>query len=161
MVITAESQKPRACPEGLIILFLVVTILFQTGCSVPVLESTQCTEARNDLREFYSFHFGNDMRPTPDNLLVRRRFLSDQLYEEMAATQMSNGATDYFTKSDEYPRTFRVGKCEHFPDASSLTMQVQLYWRDDQKTTQKEVKVDMEARDNFDGIPGWHITKVY
>lgn len=99
------------------------------------------------------------MSPTAENLAVRRAFLTERLYEDLATAPA--GPTDYFTQSDDYPRTFKIGKCDHFPDASNLTMQVQLYWRDDQQAVQKEVRVDVYQRDNIHGLPAWLIDKIY
>src|ERR1043166_1296736 len=148
------------CPmHNLLLAFCIVhCALCIAGCSVPNLEDPQCSEARDSVKRFYSFHFGNDMSPSPENLKARQRFLTDDLYH--ALRESTFGKTDYFTKSDDYPRTFKIGKCTHTPDASNLTMQVQLYWRDDQSTVQKEVEVDVLNRGNVVSDDMWLINKV-
>ncbi len=108
------------------------------SCSIPSLEKPECTQARDAVKQFYSFHFGNDMHPTTDNLKTRERFLTSELYKTLSR---SSSQTDYFTASDEFPKTFKIGKCE-LPQPDKANVQVQIYWRDDTKTTQKEVNVE-------------------
>lgn len=130
------------------VLICIVYISFLTlGCGVPNLESMQCAEARDAIRQFYSFHFANDMTPSSENLKARERFLTPELYSQLQNSALGN--TDYFTNSDDYPRTFKVGKCEHKPDSSIVNVQIQLYWRDDFSTVQKEVTVTSILKDNW------------
>jgi hypothetical protein len=114
--------------------------LCTSSCRIPNMTSPQCIEARDAVKEFYSFHFGNDMRPTPENLRLRERFLTPEL-----ATSLKNAppasTVDYFTETDQAPKTFKIGKCES-PDPTHATLQVQLYWRDDIETVQKEVHAE-------------------
>ena len=108
------------------------------ACSLPSLEKPECAQARDAVKQFYSFHFGNDMHPTAENLKARERFLTSDLYKTLSALP---GSTDYFTASDEFPKTFKIGKCE-LPQSDKANVQVQIYWRDDTKTVQKEVNVE-------------------
>lgn len=148
----------RRRSSGLHLVFFASITLIVVSCHIPVLESAQCMEARRDLKRFYSFHFANDMAPTSENLATRRVYLTEELYEELTKTGVT---IDYFTQSPDYPRTFKIGKCDHFPDAGNLTMQVQLYWRDDETAVQREVNVDVYQRDNIHGLPAWLLGKVY
>lgn len=122
-------------------LFLFCLLLFYfclSSCSIPSLEKPECAQARDAVKQFYSFHFGNDMHPTAENLKARERFLTNDLFQTLSK---SAGSTDYFTASDEPPKTFKIGKCEA-PQPDKANVQVQVYWRDDAKTVQKEVNVE-------------------
>ena len=135
----------------LIQLCIVHCALIIGACSIPSLEKPECTQARDAVKQFYSFHFGNDMHPTAENLKARERFLTSELFKTLS---VSAGSEDYFTKSTEPPKTFKIAKCDApLPDKANI--QVQVYWRDDAKTVQKEVNV--EAVDQKDE---WLINKV-
>ncbi len=117
---------------------LVLFVLWATGCSVPNLEQPQCTEARGAIKHFYSFHFGNDMHPSPENLKVREGFLTPDLANSLRESREEK--RDYFTASEDFPKAFRIGSCS-LESNEKATFQVLLFWRDDTKTEQKEVKV--------------------
>ena len=122
------------------------------ACSIPVLESDECVEARNVVREFYSFHFGNDMRFSRENLRAREKYLSGRLKRELSARDES--AKDYFTATEDYPKAFRVGGCEA-SGPGRLRFEVLLFWRDERRSEERKIFVEA-ARD--DGK--WLIDKV-
>ncbi|MGB4990208.1 MAG: hypothetical protein WBO10_13285 [Pyrinomonadaceae bacterium] len=109
------------------------------ACGIPNLESPACSEARVAAKQFYSFHFGNEMRPSAENLKARERFLTQAFYESLAAANESK--TDIFTASEDPPTTFKIGECKVI-DKTKTDIQVQIYWRDDAQTVQKEVHVE-------------------
>lgn len=136
----------------LLLLCIVHFALCITACSIPNLEGAECSEAREAVKHFYSFHFGNDMRPTAENLKMRERFLTPELARQLEnAPQTSK---DYFTASDQAPKTFKIGKCDE-KDPTHTEFQVQLYWRDDIETVQKEVHAQAVKT-----VDGWLINKV-
>jgi len=107
------------------------------GCSIPNLEDPTCTEARTAVREFYSFHFGNDMGVSSENLKKRERFLTPRLFREVSNEQ--EGADPFTTGTTELPKAFRVGECRSVsPDKAEF--QILLFWRDDVRNEQREVK---------------------
>ncbi len=110
-----------------------------SACSIPTLESAQCSAAREGVRKFYSFHLGNDMQPSAENIELRKRFLTTDLYDSLRNGPF--GEIDPFTNSQQPPRTFKIGKCVEMSDNTSK-VQVQLYWKDDAATTQKELHVE-------------------
>jgi hypothetical protein len=123
-----------------------------SSCSIPSLEKPQCTAARDVVKRFYSFHFGNDMHPSPENLKPREQFLTSELIQTLLTS--SETTRDYFTATDNYPKAFRVGACTTDAD-NNATLQVLLLWRDDTKSEQKEVHVEaVKAGDT------WLINKV-
>ena len=110
-----------------------------TACSIPNLEKPQCTAARDVVKRFYSFHFGNDMQPSAENLKALAQFLTSELISSISAS--TETSKDYFTATENYPKAFRVGECTSESDDKAM-LQVLLLWRDDTKNEQKEVHVE-------------------
>lgn len=138
-----NCQVPRA---NLFLLFTLCFILFTfAACSMPNLEKPECTAARQTVKEFYSFHFGGEMKPSKENLRKREKFLSDDLKRALATPQTET-ATDYFTQTDDYPKAFRIGECAA-TDENRTVFQVVLFWKDDVRSEQREVKVEAVKQD--------------
>ena len=112
------------------------------GCGIPNLESAECAAARVAAKQFYSFHFGNDMTPSVENLKMRERFLTTEFAAQLAGRP---GDTDPFTRTTDYPRTFKIGTC-HAVSPTLMDFQLQIYWRDDQSTVQHEVAAFMRKQ---------------
>ncbi len=132
--------------------FLIALVLLLGACSIPNLEDPQCTAARTSVREFYSFHFGNDMKMSPENLKLREKFLSPELYRTLSAKPA--GDTDYFTETADLPKTFRVGTCKaESPDKAIF--QVVLFWKTETRSEQRSVNVEAVKEND-----SWLINKV-
>ena len=135
-------------------LFCLFTFTFcLVSCSIPSLEKPQCTAARDAVKRFYSFHFGNDMHPSPENIKAREQFLTSGLIKELSGS--SETSKDYFTATDNYPKAFRVGECV-LDSNDKATFQVVLLWRDETKSEQKEVHVETVKTGD-----AWLINKVF
>ncbi len=80
------------------------------------------------------------MAPTKDNLFARKRFLTDRLFDSLWAATAVGG--DHFTSTSDYPKAFRVGECKAV-NAEKTVFQVLLLWKDDKRSEQKEIAVDM------------------
>lgn len=142
--------------NGVLSFCILYCALGIAGCRIPSLETPECNEARNVVKQFYSLHFDGERNMTPESLKMRERFLTPELSSKLAAEVAATGASrsDYFTASDVPPKTFKIGNCET-PDASHANIQVQVYWKDDIETIQKDVHVSTErSGDN------WLIDKV-
>src|SRR4051794_2438581 len=87
----------------------IVHCAFCISCKLPTLESQQCNDASLAAKQFYSFHLGNDMTPSQEQLDASKRFLTADLYTSLSTA--AGTKHDYFTNSDEYPKTFKIGKC--------------------------------------------------
>jgi hypothetical protein len=125
------------------VITVAVACVFATACSLPALESPQCTDARETVRKFYSFHFGNDIAYTVEDIEKRKPYLTD----EFAAKQTAYGTTfDPFTLAEDPPRTFKLGECT-FIDREKVAFRVQVYWRDDSTTVQKDLRLELVAKD--------------
>jgi hypothetical protein len=122
------------------------------ACSIPNLEAPECTAARTTVREFYSFHFGNDMKPSAENLRQREKFLSKELLKTLAASNET--AKDYFTATDRYPKAFRAGSCEVISPEKTV-LGILLFWKDDTQSEQREIKVEAVKENG-----NWLIDKV-
>ena len=139
MKLAVSSQQSTVSGFRKYILFcLLLTAYCTLSCSIPNLEKPECTAARDGVKQFYSFHFGNDMHSTPENLKLREKFLTPELFRTLT---VANDTRDYFTASDDPPKTFKIGKCDA-PQMDKAGVQVQIYWRDDAKTVQKEIHVE-------------------
>lgn len=121
--------------------------------SVPNLEKPECTESRNTVREFYSIHFGNDMKPSPEYLKLREKFLTADL--KLLMSKNLDGARDYFTATDDYPKAFRVGECEVVAPYKTV-FGVLFFWRRDEINEQREVKVESIKENDK-----WLVNKVF
>ena len=60
----------------LVFIIFFLQVIFTLSCSLPNLEKPECIESREIVKQFYSFHFGNDMKPNFENLKQRDKFLS-------------------------------------------------------------------------------------
>ena len=116
---------------------LLLTANGQLGCSIPKLESQQCSEAADQVKEFYSWYLGTDAEMRGRQRDVYDRFVSPKFRSDVAE------GTDPFFRSTTPPTTFKIGKCESMNDTQG-NIQVQLYWRLEGKTDQKEVYADIE-----------------
>ncbi|NNF00860.1 MAG: DUF3828 domain-containing protein [Pyrinomonadaceae bacterium] len=123
----------------LLLIFSALQLSIFAGCSQPVLESKECISSREAVRSFYSFHFGNDMTPTPENLKKREKYLSKALKERLSEGD-TESKSDYFTQTADYPKAFRVGACES-AGSDRVTFEVLLFWRTDGKDRQQEITV--------------------
>ena len=120
-------------------IFLFPLLFPASSCSVPNLEDPACTEARVEIRQFYSFHFANDMKPSAENLKLREKYLTADLMKTLSVSNETS--LDYFTAATDYPKAFRTGTCKVL-SPSETEFQVILFWRDDYRSEQKEVTVN-------------------
>lgn len=136
---------------------LVQLLLFlgfaTSACTVPSLESPACTESKNAVREFYSYHFGNEMKFSADGFLKQReKFLTPEFAKTIAASP--EGTDPFTTASDDIPKAFRVGECRELsPERTESN--VLLFWRTDDRTEQREIKVEAVDRNDT-----WLVNKV-
>lgn len=118
---------------------------FVSACAIPNLESAECSDARTALREFYSFHFGNDMRFSADNLQMRQQFLTPSLFNKLSGS--AAGTDPFTTGNDDLPKAFRVGACRVSP-AGRPIFEVLLFWKDDNRSEQRSIWVAMRKQND-------------
>jgi len=113
------------------------------ACSIPNLESIPCVDSRNAVREFYSFHFGNNMLFTPDDLKAREKFLTPEFVEKLRGSREN---TDPFTTgTDDIPKAFRAGECREVSPGRTA-VEVVLFWRDDTRSEERKISTEMVNR---------------
>lgn len=120
------------------LLFFASGILF-SACSIPNLEKPECVESRETVKQFYSVHFGNDLKPNLENLKKSESYLTPRLFEELK--NQNETAKDYFTQTEDYPKAFRVGGCE-VVSQNKTVFEILLFWKDDTRNEQREIKVE-------------------
>lgn len=111
-----------------------------TNCSIPNLESSECQEARDPLKRFYSYHFGGEMQPSEKYYQDRKEYLSPG-FGTFVSKQIMN-KRDFFTLEEDYPKAFRVGVCETV-EPDKVRFGVLLFWKDETRSEQKKVNVEM------------------
>ncbi len=122
---------------GAVAALLVAALVF-AGCSLPNLDPPECAASRSNIREFYSFHFGNEMRFSPDGLKASEKYLTPALIDALRNTP---DGTDPFTSGDgDLPRAFRTGECRVLsPERTEFD--VLLFWKDETRSEQRNIKV--------------------
>ena len=146
------QNSKRAMHNLVFALCIVHCAFFITTCSIPNLESSECVEARDSARQFYSFHFGNEMRPGADNFKARERYLTPRYFASLA--KYPENGTDPFTLTTDYPRTFKLAECKA-TSPTDIDLKIQVYWRDDTRTEQQEVQANFVKQDGkwlLDGV---------
>ena len=119
---------------------------------MPNLEKPECGEAREAVKQFYSFHFDNGMKPLPENLKPREKFLTGELKQNLSGRNETEA--DYFTQTSDYPKAFRIGKCETAAPNKTV-FEILLFWKDDARSEQREIKVEAVKENN-----NWLINRV-
>lgn len=93
------------------------------------------------------------MKPSAENLKQREKFLTGSLKQQLE--QQTETARDYFTQTDDYPKAFRVGSCK-VENENKTVLQILLFWKDAQRSEQKEVQVEAVKENN-----NWLINKIW
>lgn len=145
-----REKRPRLRVIRGIFVWVLATVL--GACGVPNLESQECTEARISLRVFYSFHFDLGVTEDPvEDLGARRRFLTREFGQTIG--DLTASTKDPFTLSDSLPTTFKLGECSS--SGNNAVFRVQVYWRDDHSTVQKDLYTAMKKVDS-----GWLLNEI-
>ena len=122
-----------------VILLILILGLIGGACSVPTLESNSCLQAQESLKQLLSVHFDKGFEGGKAYKEHRAEHITDRLKSEID----SRPGFDYLTQTDDPPKAFRIGTCtEKGNDEVSLS--VLLFWRDDNRSEQQEVNIDMK-----------------
>ena len=135
-------------------LFCLFTFAFcLASCgSMPNLEQPECTDSRLTVKEFYSYHFGNEMKFSQENLKKREKFLTPEFFKSL---QSVAGENDIFTtKNIDFPKAFRVGGCQVI-EPTITNIEVLLFWKDDKRSEQKAIHVEVIKQNDK-----WLINKI-
>ena len=139
---SAVSGERLAVRRRIFITFcLLLTAYCSFSCgSMPNLEAPECTEARGTVKEFYSYHFGNEMRFSQENLRQREKYLTPEYLKSLEGVQTENDV--FTTNNTDFPKAFRVGKCE-VVDPAKTNIEILLFWKTDTRTEQKAIKTEV------------------
>lgn len=107
--------------------------------SIPNLEPRECAESSSVVKEFYSYHFGNEMRFSQENLRLREKFLTPEFYKNLQNIQTENDV--FTTNNTDFPKAFRIGKCEVISPEKTV-LEIVLFWRDDTRSEEKKIKAE-------------------
>ena len=156
--INSHSFLPDAAPcfsaisNRRFLIWIPALLFVLSSCGVPNLEPPECSAARTAVREFYSFHFGNEMKFSAESLDRRERFLSPSLTEQVSKAREG---TDPFTTGDaDLPKAFRAGECRVLAPGRTQ-FDLLIFWKDDVRTEQRTLKVEAVRTEN-----GWLVDKI-
>ena len=130
-------------------LALVLATSCITACSIPNLEATECTESRDVVREFYSFHFDNNLGATDQDIVARQKYLTPAFFESRRELLLHGypPETDPFTGTQDRPKAFRIGECKVVQPGKETEFQVLLFWKYDKQSEQRPIAVGVENQD--------------
>lgn len=119
---------------------------------MPNLEPPECTGSRLVVKEFYSYHFGNEMKFSAENLQKREKFLTPEFFKSLQNLQTENDI--FTTNTTDFPKAFRVGGCKVI-DGAKTNLEVLLFWKDDKRTEQKAINVEVVKQNDK-----WLVNKI-
>ena len=130
-----------------VLVCLLLIAYCSLACSIPNLESASCIDSRNALREFYSFHFGNSMSFSQDDLKAREKFLTPEFAARLRNSQ--EGTDPFTTGTSDIPKAFRAGECREIsPERTAI--EVLIFWKNDERSEERKINVEMAKRgDNW------------
>lgn len=134
------------------VLCLLLTASFLLGCSVPNLANPECDQARDVVREFYSYHFGHNLGFGEEDLNARRDYLTPEFLANLSNVP---AGVDPFTRTADAPKAFRAGECKILEPGKRTSFEVLLFWKDDVRSEQRPITVELVNRDGK-----WLIDKV-
>jgi hypothetical protein len=139
--------------KGFYFLLFTFYFLLSACSSVPNLETPECTASRGVVKEFYSYHLGNEMKFSQANLKLREKFLTPEYFKSLQTVQTEN---DVFTTNNlDFPKTFRIGKCEVI-SPEKTDVEVILFWKDDTRSEQKSIKAATVKQNDK-----WLVNKIF
>jgi hypothetical protein len=80
-------QNSKLKLKNLLLALCIFNSAFSIACSVPNLEAPECTESRGTVKELYSYHFGNDMKFSEENLKRREKYLTPEYFKSLQGLQ--------------------------------------------------------------------------
>lgn len=133
--------------------FTFALLFFTFSCSIPNLENPECTETRGVVKEFYSYHFGNEMKFTPESLQPREKFFTPELTKLLR--KLVTESDPFTLTTNDTPKAFRVSGCK-VVDANKTNVGVLIFWRDETRTEQREIQVEAVKQNDK-----WLVNNIY
>ncbi|HEY0462334.1 MAG TPA: hypothetical protein VGC97_24590 [Pyrinomonadaceae bacterium] len=133
-------QNSKLKLKNLLLALCIFNFAFSIACSVPNLEAPECTESRGTVKEFYSYHFGNDMKFSEENLKRREKYLTPEYFKSLQGLQTESDV--FTTGNSDFAKAFRVGGCK-VVEPSKTNVEVLLFWKTDTRSEQKAINVEV------------------
>lgn len=134
---------------------LLLSAFYLLACSVPNLEQPECDQARDRVKEFYSYHFGHNLGFTEEDLHARRDYLTPEFLARLKGPLRDAPAgadpftwTASLTGTNDPPKAFRAGECKVLMPDRLTEIEVLLFWKDDVRSEQRRIFVELEKRDS-------------
>jgi hypothetical protein len=123
--------------KALVLFCLFPLSLCLGACSIPKLESPDCSAARDVAREYYSLAIGGEPSSHPEVF---------EKLERMRTSTFSPGesvdASDQFYFSRIRPTSYRAGECSLSPDGRVMVETV-VIWRQEGKNSERKDSVNL------------------
>ena len=120
-------------------LCIVHCAFFIGGCSIPAIESADCSAAREVTKRYYSLAIGGDLAHQPDAM----RDLKELLAPDFSATGTnSGGGRDAYNFSLTTPSSSRVDECADLGNGK-VTNNVTVIWRINEQNYLRHDKVTL------------------
>jgi len=133
-------QNSKLKIKNWLLAFCIFNSAFLINCSIPNLEEPECTASRQTVKEFYSYHFGSDMKFSQENLKQLEKFLTPEFSKSLQTLQTENDV--FTTNNTDFPKAFRVGGCKVVEPAKT-NVEVLLFWRTDERSEQKAIHAEV------------------
>jgi len=128
----------------------VVPVVFAvSSCSVPNLESPECSAARDVVRQYYSLAIGADPMSNPTALSKLKALRSTNF-----TVSPVRGDADQYHFTSQQPISYRVGECSDQTDRSVKT-KVKVIWRINDQNSDRDDTVTLAKVDS-----AWLIDRV-
>ena len=138
------------------LLVLLGAAIWIAGCSLPNLESEECTASRDTVREFYSYHFGHELGYTDQDLDARREYLTPAFFDSLRKQPRDfPPGTDPFTRTENPPKAFRIGECKVMTPGERTSFEIILFWKDNTRSEQQVINAEVQKEG-----PRWLIDRV-
>lgn len=119
------------------------------ACSVPNLEIAQCAEARDSVKQFYSWYIGTDAETKSQQPEIYRKFVSAEFPIDPEKWEL-----DPYLLTNNLPKSFRVAEC-NTQSSEKTNFNVILLWHDGSRSEQKKILVETLKNNG-----SWLINKV-
>lgn len=119
---------------------LIIAFCLSTACSIPNLESPECSAARDVARQYYSLAIGGEPASRPE-VFEKLRSLRAPNFNAIPAT-VPNDGRDPFYFSRLQPTAYRMGECTKLSE-DRVTLKATVIWRLEGKNSERTDQVTL------------------
>lgn len=114
-----------------------------SACSIPKLESADCSAARDTARRYYSLAIGGEPGSRPEVLEKLKALRTANFSANVAAED----GRDPFYFSRVQPTAYRVGACTE-QDGGPVTLDTTVIWRLEGRNSERTDKITLSKRND-------------